>query len=63
MANAPIVPVTIIGSHQVLRKKRPRHVTVKVIFGKPIMPNQHLPMPTEKLTELVRKQVVENQKQ
>lgn len=63
MANAPIVPVTIIGSHQVLRKKRPRHVAVKVIFGKPIMPNQHLPMPTEKLTELVRKQVVENQKQ
>lgn len=63
MANAPVVPVTIIGSHLALKPKRPRHVTVKVIFGKPIMPNKHLSMPTEKLTQLVQKNVIENQKE
>lgn len=63
MSNAPVVPVTIIGSHEAVNPKRSRNVVVKVIFGKPIYPNVHLTMPTEKLTQLVHKNVLQNQKE
>ncbi|WP_084340184.1 lysophospholipid acyltransferase family protein [Mesoplasma seiffertii] len=60
MANAPVVPVTIINSHQVFAEERPKRVEVKVVFGKPIMPAKHISLKTEDLTKNVRKEVVAN---
>ncbi|WP_035358815.1 lysophospholipid acyltransferase family protein [[Acholeplasma] multilocale] len=60
MANAPVVPVTIINSHQVFAQDRPKRVEVKVVFGKPIMPIKHISLKTEDLTKNVRKEVVAN---
>ncbi|AUF83486.1 1-acyl-sn-glycerol-3-phosphate acyltransferase [Mesoplasma syrphidae] len=60
MANAPVVPVTIINSHQVFAEKRPKRVEIKVVFGKPIMPAKHISLKTEDLTKNVRKEVVAN---
>lgn len=60
MANAPIVPVTIIGSHQIFAAHRPKRVEVKVIFGKPIMPQKHISLSTEKLTANVQNEVEAN---
>ncbi|ATQ35542.1 1-acyl-sn-glycerol-3-phosphate acyltransferase [Mesoplasma entomophilum] len=60
MANAPVVPVTIINSYQVFSKNRPKHIEIKVVFGKPIMPLKHISLKTEDLTKNTRKVVVEN---
>ncbi|AVP49041.1 lysophospholipid acyltransferase family protein [Williamsoniiplasma luminosum] len=57
MANAPVVPVTIINSHMVSDPNRPKRVEVKVAFGKPIMPNKHISLKTEDLTKNVQKAV------
>ncbi|ATZ16493.1 1-acyl-sn-glycerol-3-phosphate acyltransferase [Entomoplasma freundtii] len=60
MANAPIVPVTIIGSHMIFDPNRPKIVKVKVIFGKPIMPQKHISLSTDKLTANVQHEVEAN---
>ncbi|ATZ20910.1 lysophospholipid acyltransferase family protein [Mesoplasma coleopterae] len=60
MANAPVVPVTIINSYQVFSKNRPKHIEIKVVFGKPIMPLKHISLKTEDLTKNTRKVVIEN---
>ncbi|PPE05474.1 1-acyl-sn-glycerol-3-phosphate acyltransferase [Williamsoniiplasma lucivorax] len=57
MANAPIVPVTIMNSYLVTDPNRPKRIEVKVVFGKPIMPQKHLSLKTEDLTKNVRKAV------
>ncbi|ATZ21632.1 lysophospholipid acyltransferase family protein [Mesoplasma tabanidae] len=60
MANAPVVPITIINSYQVFSKDRPKHIEIKVVFGKPIMPLKHISLKTEDLTKNTRKIIVEN---
>lgn len=60
MANAPVIPVTIINSYQVFSKDRPKHIEIKVIFGKPIMPLKHISLKTEDLTKNTKKIIVEN---
>ncbi|AVN64060.1 1-acyl-sn-glycerol-3-phosphate acyltransferase [Mesoplasma florum] len=60
MANAPVVPVTIINSYQVFSKDRPKHIEIKVVFGKPIMPLKHISLKTEDLTKNTRKAIIEN---
>lgn len=60
MANAPVVPVTIINSYQIFEEKRPKKIEVKVVFGKPILPNKHISLKTEDLTKNVRKTIMEN---
>lgn len=60
MAYCPVVPVTIIDSYLTYKKDRPKKLTVKVIFGKPIMPEKHVSIKTEMLTNNVKKEVVKN---
>ncbi|WP_031543134.1 lysophospholipid acyltransferase family protein [Mesoplasma photuris] len=60
MANAPVVPVTFINSHLVFAPDRPKHVEVKVVFGKPIPASKHISLATAALTNNVRKEVVAN---
>ncbi|PPE06277.1 lysophospholipid acyltransferase family protein [Mesoplasma corruscae] len=60
MANAPVIPVTIINAYQIFKKDRPKKVEVKVIFGKPIMPSKHISLKTEDLSNNVRKVISEN---
>ncbi|ATZ18067.1 lysophospholipid acyltransferase family protein [Mesoplasma melaleucae] len=62
MANAPVIPVTIINSYQVFSKDRPKHIEIKVVFGKPIMPLKHISLKTEDLTKNTKKVIVENMK-
>jgi len=57
MANAPIVPVSFINSYAVFDPKRKEKVTVKVVFGKPIMPAKHLQTRTDALAKLVQNKV------
>ncbi|AXK51277.1 lysophospholipid acyltransferase family protein [Spiroplasma alleghenense] len=59
-AYVPIVPVTIIDSHYVFAKKRPKKVVVKVVFGKPLLPEKFISIKTDILTNNVRKEVVKN---
>jgi len=61
MANAPIIPVTIINSYQVFEYPRKnKHVVVKVIFGKPIYGKKHLATSTTDLATLVKNQIENN---
>ncbi|WP_338971304.1 lysophospholipid acyltransferase family protein [Spiroplasma endosymbiont of Panorpa germanica] len=59
-AYVPIVPVTIIDSHYVFAKKRPKKVVIKVVFGKPLLPEKFISIKTDILTNNVRKEVVKN---
>lgn len=60
MAYAPIVPVTIIDSCKLFDKNRPKKIEVKVIFGKPMMPEKFISIKTELLTKNVQKEVQKN---
>ena len=61
MANAPLIPVTIINSYQVFEYPRKnKHVVVKVIFGKPIYGKKHLAASTTDLATLVKNQIENN---
>ncbi len=61
MANAPIIPVTIINSYQVFEYPRKnKHVVVKVVFGKPIYAKKHLAASTTDLATLVKNQIENN---
>lgn len=57
MANAPVIPVAIIGSHLIFSPNRPKRVEVKVIFGKPILPARHISLKTADLTRNVQREV------
>lgn len=61
MANAPIIPVTIINSYQVFEYPRKnKHVVVKVVFGKPIYGKKHLATSTTDLATLIKNQIEKN---
>ncbi|QHX35985.1 1-acyl-sn-glycerol-3-phosphate acyltransferase [Spiroplasma sp. TIUS-1] len=57
MAYCPIIPVTIIDSYKLNRKDRPKVINVKVVFGKPILPEKFMSIKTDMLTRNVQKEV------
>ncbi|WP_339022347.1 lysophospholipid acyltransferase family protein [Spiroplasma endosymbiont of Crioceris asparagi] len=57
MAYAPIIPFAIIDSYKTTMKKRPKKITVTVVFGKPIMPDTFMHIKAEKLASNVQKEV------
>ncbi|AOG60645.1 1-acyl-sn-glycerol-3-phosphate acyltransferase [Spiroplasma helicoides] len=59
MAYVPIVPVTIIDTYK-LYYKRKKRLDIKVIFGKPMMPDKFISIKTELLTQNVKKEVQKN---
>ncbi|WP_025251127.1 lysophospholipid acyltransferase family protein [Spiroplasma sabaudiense] len=59
-AYVPIIPVTIIDSHYVFAKQRPKKLTIKVVFGKPMLPEKFISIKTDILTNNVRKEVIKN---
>lgn len=60
MAYCPIIPVTIIDSYKLNRKDRPKVIDVKVVFGKPMLPEKFMSIKTDKLTANVQKEVQAN---
>ncbi|WP_338969376.1 lysophospholipid acyltransferase family protein [Spiroplasma endosymbiont of Labia minor] len=58
MAYAPVIPVTIIDSYKTFSHKG--RLTVRVIFGKPFMPEKHMSIKADMLTQNVKKEVQKN---
>ncbi|AHI53098.1 lysophospholipid acyltransferase family protein [Spiroplasma culicicola] len=60
MSYAPIVPVTIIDSYKLYEKRPKGRLNIKVIFGKPLMPEKFISIKTDILTQNVKKEVQKN---
>ncbi|QHX36833.1 1-acyl-sn-glycerol-3-phosphate acyltransferase [Spiroplasma sp. BIUS-1] len=60
MAYAPIVPVSIIDSYKLFEKRKSGKFNIKVVFGKPMMPEKFISLKTEMLTKNVQKEVEKN---
>ncbi|QBQ07919.1 1-acyl-sn-glycerol-3-phosphate acyltransferase [Spiroplasma gladiatoris] len=59
MAYAPIIPVSIIDSYKVYEKRKGR-LPIKIIFGKPMLPNKFISAKTNILTETVKREIQKN---
>jgi 1-acyl-sn-glycerol-3-phosphate acyltransferase len=57
MAFAPIIPVSIIDSYKIEDKKRPKKLDIKVVFGKPMMPDKFISMKSEDLAKNVKREI------
>ncbi|ASP28031.1 1-acyl-sn-glycerol-3-phosphate acyltransferase [Spiroplasma corruscae] len=62
MAYVPIVPVTIIDSYKLFVKRPKGQFRIKIIFGKPMMPEKFISLKTEMLTKNVYKEIDKNMK-
>lgn len=60
MAYTPIVPVSIIDSYKLYEKRPKGRVDIKVVFGKPLMPEKFISIKTDTLTQNVKKEVQKN---
>ncbi|AGR41433.1 lysophospholipid acyltransferase family protein [Spiroplasma taiwanense] len=60
MAYVPIVPVTIIDSYKLFIKRPKGKFRIKIIFGKPLMPEKFISLKTEMLTKNVQREVQKN---
>ncbi|ALD66658.1 lysophospholipid acyltransferase family protein [Spiroplasma cantharicola] len=60
MAYVPIVPVSIIDSYKLFQKRKHGRFVIKVVFGKPMMPEKFISLKTEMLTKNVQKEVEKN---
>ncbi|QGS52125.1 lysophospholipid acyltransferase family protein [Spiroplasma tabanidicola] len=59
MAYAPIIPVSIVDSYKVYQKRK-GIMPVKIVFGKPMMPNKFIATKTSVLTETVKREIQKN---
>ncbi|QEH62079.1 1-acyl-sn-glycerol-3-phosphate acyltransferase [Spiroplasma chinense] len=60
MAYAPVVPVTIMDSYKLYEKRPKGKLRVKVIFGKPLIPEKFISIKTDLLTQNIKKEVQKN---
>ncbi|AUB31852.1 lysophospholipid acyltransferase family protein [Spiroplasma floricola] len=60
MAYVPIVPVSIIDSYKLFEKRPRGRFHIKVVFGKPLLPEKFISLKTEMLTKNVQKEVEKN---
>lgn len=60
MSYTPIVPTTIIDSYKFYEKRTKEPLDIKIIFGKPIMPEKFISIKTEILTQNVKKEIQKN---
>jgi 1-acyl-sn-glycerol-3-phosphate acyltransferase len=52
-----IIPVSIIDSYKIEDKKRPKKLDIKVVFGKPMMPDKFISMKSEDLAKNVKREI------
>lgn len=57
MAYAPIIPVSIIDSYKIEGKDRPSKLDIKVVFGKPLLPDRFISLKSEDLAKNVKREI------